>query len=1175
MNTQPYLASHYRGRITVTLEEKSGKRKKDGTQRPQKNRVVDIKPMKPMKLRLMDYTLKVSVSEACNLPKTKVFGARNCKEVFSIRFSIANTFVQTDEQQPSRTMRCDFSSSGVLQRNFKASPDAMQMPDLIVTLMKGSGRKSLPIAFTRVASVSLLEGTQLENDADAGEPRWKWLHMKEDKAIDALRDDIFAGNILVKIGLYKNKKAAAPSQMEDLVLAECSEALCEKEEDGSGVVPFWTEEMSDPGGTGESKDGVNAKVTINLLCARNFPPWDLDTGALDAYCKITLDGQTLLSSVKPNTRNPAWFERLEFSSAVLNRDRSKRPEIVMQFFDRDEGFGEKDDFVGNCIVKINEDDGAPPSWRQIFYQEPGDIRCGEVLVGVEVAEEDVVSVTSSTKERGVARIKPTVPLPKFEIECKRVTIEIVSLSCRNLQALSAFHKLARIFVEMSIGGRTIRTQPSSKPSAACCNFSETHVLEDFLLPVKLEHAPYLDVSVYDKSLVGKTLLGTGSFWIGDIDFYNEERAKVSGAGERRRRETRSGSNCDQDDPAALLDNNFLYEPHWMNGRSALLGPWVCQPYFSKIPLVRGKKMSNPSSTQKYELEEIGSFNLFARAIAGEDAKNEDEINSRKDDVVKAMTEKKKFRVRVYILEAADLTAKDGKTSDPFVRVTLGNSRFESKRKKKTLSPEFYERFDFIYNSSGESILKVEVMDHDHFGASDLIGRTVIDLEQRMMSAEWQQTDVKPVETRDLMSETSSQSQGTLKLFVDVVPLQEEKSHEAFDISPPPPHDFELRMVVWKCEGIPSGGDLGGNSDLFVKMRLGNGPWRSTDVHYFAKNGKASWNFRLKFPIKLLHGGRTADGGEASRTLKIQVWDLDILVSDCLAETSVDLSEAFKTSYNTRDLCLGYQVFGESSKQLKLAAKRKVLEAKESEYVMKKIKDEEFNEAANERTSLLGEGTMGGGMRHDDDARDLEAGGYANSKGNKKKKQAAPRKKRTEKKGMIERLRHTLGFAAPEDSAWIKFSKTNLKTGEMEYRGKLLLRIEILPVELAVRRKCGEGQEEPNAFPVLPPPEGRVDFRKMMLNPLYALQTLLGDSLAKECGAGCCCILFLAAFLLAGIVLGPEIQILLSVLSVVPTVVAQWILIGLAACSGCCCFYVCCCFCRKDEAQDWEEDAEDH
>ena len=50
----------------------------------------------------------------------------------------------------------------------------------------------------------------------------------------------------------------------------------------------------------------------------------------------------------------------------------------------------------------------------------------------------------------------------------------------------------------------------------------------------------------------------------------------------------------------------------MKGRSVLMNEMQANPVFSVVKLYRGKKMAVKSETQKYELEEVGKFHLFAR-----------------------------------------------------------------------------------------------------------------------------------------------------------------------------------------------------------------------------------------------------------------------------------------------------------------------------------------------------------------------------------------------------------------------------------------------------------------------------------------------------------------------------------------------------------------------------------
>jgi len=45
------------------------------------------------------------------------------------------------------------------------------------------------------------------------------------------------------------------------------------------------------------------------------------------------------------------------------------------------------------------------------------------------------------------------------------------------------------------------------------------------------------------------------------------------------------------------------------------------------------------------------------------------------------------------------------------------------------------------------------------------------------------------------------SQGTLDLWVDMLKPEEFRKFKPFDIKPPPPEDYELRVVIWNTEGV--------------------------------------------------------------------------------------------------------------------------------------------------------------------------------------------------------------------------------------------------------------------------------------------------------------------------------------------------------------------------------------
>ncbi|RHY50693.1 hypothetical protein DYB38_011969 [Aphanomyces astaci] len=96
------------------------------------------------------------------------------------------------------------------------------------------------------------------------------------------------------------------------------------------------------------------------------------------------------------------------------------------------------------------------------------------------------------------------------------------------------------------------------------------------------------------------------------------------------------------------------------------------------------------------------------------------------------------------------------------------------------------------------------------------------------------------------------TQGSLRLWLDILTPVEATASPAVDISLPPIETFEVRVVIYKAKDVVPGDELSELSDLFVKcwMQSNNDKAQHTDIHRRAKNGKASFNWRMKFDIAL-------------------------------------------------------------------------------------------------------------------------------------------------------------------------------------------------------------------------------------------------------------------------------------------------------------------------------------
>jgi Ca2+-dependent lipid-binding protein len=73
---------------------------------------------------------------------------------------------------------------------------------------------------------------------------------------------------------------------------------------------------------------------------------------------------------------------------------------------------------------------------------------------------------------------------------------------------------------------------------------------------------------------------------------------------------------------------------------------------------------------------------------------------------------------------------------------------------------------------GPSFLKIEVWDHDDFFSDELIGRTKIDLEDRFFSSQWNKLKEKPIEARSLTHKSTKVNQGTIYVWVDILPKKQ-------------------------------------------------------------------------------------------------------------------------------------------------------------------------------------------------------------------------------------------------------------------------------------------------------------------------------------------------------------------------------------------------------------------
>jgi hypothetical protein len=264
-----------------------------------------------------------------------------------------------------------------------------------------------------------------------------------------------------------------------------------------------------------------------------------------------------------------------------------------------------------------------------------------------------------------------------------------------------------------------------------------------------------------------------------------------------------------------------------------------------------------------------------------------------------------YIVRLYVLRAEGLASEDSNGSaDPYLMVSLGKQEISCRNfaKSRCLNPVFHQRFEFQTELPGVSILRINLMDADTLTKDDLIGSTIIDLEERIMSKQWMlagqgddsKPPLRPVETRRLKIPGSSQCRGSLKLWLDIFSVKEARIFPAWNIAIDP-EPYMLRVVIWRVREAKNMDPLSNQNDLYIVGRLVgvnldgavSTDTKKTDTHWRCKKGVGSFNWRWNFPLTV---------PLQDLQLTIQAWDHDLVGSDDLVgETTLSLKQMISSA----------------------------------------------------------------------------------------------------------------------------------------------------------------------------------------------------------------------------------------------------------------------------------------
>lgn len=488
----------------------------------------------------------------------------------------------------------------------------------------------------------------------------------------------------------------------------------------------------------------------------------------------------------------------------------------------------------------------------------------------------------------------------------------------------------------------------------------------------------------------------------------------------------------------------------------------------------------------------------------------------------------KVVVRLYVVQAFNLAAVDiGNTADPYVTARLGNEiQGDNKNHvKRNLSPYFGQCFEFYSTMPGPSSLVIEVKDYDVVGRDDHIGHTIISLEDRWFSKQWQDLPRKPLERRTLRLQGSKTQRGKLECWVDIFNKSDEKKNPIVDIARPPPALFEMRLVIWRARKVTALDMLTQMNDMFVRAQLTtvgqnsgkpDRQLRETDVHWRAKGNKGSFNWRMKFDVELPLSDNTPSNG-----LSLKCMDKDPMTfsEDMIGYHDIDIkTHLFKPALTAWRKYRTFCVLCCSTSDGIVISLSLALSAPAISYCCEHAATE-LQETELQELDTAGLRAKLEQIRNEQQQRQTNSAGAravptqeipANatreelvqmvrdqSNGEASVAVRYPNEQAKEEGNLValaKKMRKNGGEPVPRK--WVQLKYPGMEDGVS--RGELEISIELLPKSLADKRLAGEGRDPPNAHPELPEPEGRESFS--VTSPFAALKSLVGSRVYGQlCG----------------------------------------------------------------------------
>ncbi|XP_051982464.1 dysferlin-like isoform X2 [Xyrauchen texanus] len=530
-----------------------------------------------------------------------------------------------------------------------------------------------------------------------------------------------------------------------------------------------------------------------LYQARDLLAMDKDSFS-DPYAIVSFLHQSQKTVTVRNTLNPTWDQTLIFYEVEIFGDihvtGRNPPNIVVEIYDQDT-YG-ADEFMGRCVCQP-----SMSSPRLAWYPiQKGGKTAGELLAAFELILRDKPAVHHIPGQEGdfipPSHIMDELVLPGFFSDSQqkqwpedsdlpypppqrepnvymvpqgikpvlqRTAIEILAWGLRNLKSFQ-LASVTSPSLQVECGGHVVQScvirNTKKNP-----NFDVNTLFIDVRLPKEDLYMPPLVIKVIDNRQFGRKPV-VGQCTVRSLNEFHCQPKSIER--EPKEAEFEAIAHIPSDEVLIDIDDKELLIP----GQQDEFIDW-----WSKFYASTGERNKCGSYLEKgfdtlqvydTELEKVENFEQFADfcrtfrlyrgriqdecddpSIVGE-FKGSFKIYPLPDDPAVATPPRQFFKlppngieeclVRVYIIQAYDLQPKDANGKcDPYVKITLGKKSVDDHDHyiPSTLDPVFGKMFELTCCLPLEKDLKIILYDYDMLSKDEIIGETVIDLENRFLS----------------------------------------------------------------------------------------------------------------------------------------------------------------------------------------------------------------------------------------------------------------------------------------------------------------------------------------------------------------------------------------------------------------------------------------------------------